>query len=251
MTGAATVRTPRTVEQERRIRQRELAVTLRIFARAGFDEGSGGHVTARDPQDPDRFWINPFGVHFAHVRVRDLLCVDLDGTVVAGTGRVNPAGYAIHSALHAARPDVVSVAHVHSVHGRAWATLGLPLDPITQDSCAFYGDHAVYTEFNGVVLDPDEGRAIARTLGGAKAVILQNHGLLTVGASVGEAAWWFISLDRSCQIQLLAQAAGRPISLDSDTARASADIMGTPGMGRLNFRPMYEHAVRLEPDALD
>ena len=240
----------RTPEEENLRRRQQLAAALRLFARAGHDEGAGGHITARDAEHQDHFWINPFGRHFAHVRVRDLLLVDASGHVVAGNGKVNPAGFTIHSAIHQARPDVVSVAHVHSVHGRAWSTLGRLLDPITQDSCAFYEDHAIHEPFGGVVLDPVEGKRIAACLGDHKAAILQNHGLLTVGFSVAEAAWWFIAMDKSCEIQLLAESAGNPMKIRSDTARTTAATMGSPGMGRLNFRPLYEDIVSQQPDLL-
>lgn len=241
----------RTPEQERLHRRQRLAAAVRIFADKGFDEGAGGHITARDTLRPDCFWVNPFGMSFRHVRVGDLLLVDHDGVVVEGSGRVNPAGFAIHSQIHAAHPHVVAAAHTHSTYGRAWSTLGRLLDPITQDACAFYDDHAVFDDYTGVVLDLDEGKRIAARLGGHKAVILRNHGLLTVGGSVEEAAWWFISMDRSCQVQMLAEAAGRPLLIGPDGARAARDQIGSPALGRLNFRPLYAEAVRREPDLLD
>jgi ribulose-5-phosphate 4-epimerase/fuculose-1-phosphate aldolase len=240
----------RTVEQEREHRKVMLTAALRLFARLQFDEGAGGHITVRDPEHPDRFWINPFGVHFGHVSTRGLLLVDGDGTVLEGAGRVNPAGFVIHSAVHAARPDVVAAAHAHSVYGRAWATLGRPLDPLTQDACAFYGDHAVFDEFSGVVLDHEEAKRIAARLAEHKAVILRNHGLLTVGTCVQEAAWWFVAMERCCQIQLLAEAAGTPVPIDPEVARATAATMGTAAMARLNFRPLYADIVRSQPDLL-
>ncbi len=241
----------RSVAGERLYRKQRLAAALRLFARMGFDEGAAGHITARDPEHPDRFWINPFGMHFGHVRVSDLLLVDADGSVRSGEGRVNPAGFTIHSQLHAARPDVVAAAHAHSVHGRAWSALARRLDPLTQDACAFYDDHDVFGEFGGVVVDAGEGKRIAACLGGGKAVILRNHGLLTVGGSVQEAAWWFISMERACQVQLLAEAAGNPLCVDPDVARATREIIGSPGIGRLSFRPLYADIVRAEPDLLD
>lgn len=241
----------RTTEEERTYRKRRLAAAFRIFARLGFDEGAGGHITVRDPGDPERFWINPFGMFFGHVRVSDLLLVDANGEVVVGSGRVNPAGFTIHSAVHAARPDVVAVAHAHSTYGRAWATLGRKLAPLTQDACAFFEDHEVFSDFGGVVLESEEGKRIAETLGRRKAVILQNHGLLTVGGSAQEAAWWFVSMDNACRVQLLAEAAGAPVPIETGVARATAATMGTPEMGRLNFRPLYDDIVRAQPDLLD
>ncbi|GAA1767042.1 class II aldolase/adducin family protein [Luedemannella helvata] len=247
----STSRPRRTPDEERLHRRQRLAATLRIFADRGFDEGSGGHVTARDPIRTDHFWVNPFGVHFGHVRVSDLLLVDHEGAVVSGAGTVNPAGYAIHSQVHARHPDVVAVAHTHSLYGRAWAALGRPLDPITQDACAFFERHEVFEEYTGVVLDTDEGKRIADRLTGNIALVLRNHGLLTIGASVEETAWWFASMDRSCQVQLLAEAAGRPRLIDADAARSARGTIGTPAIARLNFRPLYADIVRRQPDLLD
>ncbi|MTK01493.1 class II aldolase/adducin family protein [Micromonospora sp. CP22] len=241
----------RTVEEERRHRRERLAAALRLFARLGFDEGAGGHMTARDPEHPDHFWINPFGVHFGHVRASDLLLVDQTGSVISGEGRVNPAGLVIHTAVHHRRPDAVAAVHLHSTYGRAWSTLGRLLDPITQDACAFFEDHSVYGRYGGVVLATEEAWQIADSLGTGKAVIMRNHGLLTVGGSVEEAAWWFISMDRSCQVQLLAEAAGTPIPLDPETARSTRDTIGSPGIARLNFRPLYADIVRTQPDLLE
>jgi ribulose-5-phosphate 4-epimerase/fuculose-1-phosphate aldolase len=240
-----------TIAAERLRRKHRLAAALRLFALYGFDEGAGGHITVRDPEYPDRFWVNPLGRCFGLIRSSELILVDHSGDVVEGEGRVNPAGYAIHSQIHAARPDVVAAAHSHSVHGRAWSTLGRRLDPITQDACAFFRDHEVYDDFGGVVLDLEEGRRIARTLGCHKAVILRNHGLLTVGGSVDEAAWWFVGMDSCCRIQLLAEAAGEPRLIDEPEAIATYQVMGAPAMGRLNFRPLYERIVALQPDLLE
>jgi ribulose-5-phosphate 4-epimerase/fuculose-1-phosphate aldolase len=238
----------RTPEQEREHRRQHLVVALRAFARAGFDEGAGGHITARDPIEPDHFWINPFGRHFGHVGVDDLLLVDHAGEVVAGKGRVNPAGYAIHSAIHKARSDVVAAAHTHSIYGRAFSALGRRLAPLTQDACAFFEDHEVYDEYGGVVLDGAEGDRIAATLGPAKAVILRNHGLLTVGGSVAEAAWWFLAMDRCCQVQLLAEAAGGMVQIPPEAARNARAEIGTPLIAKLNFRPVAEDIVATSPD---
>ena len=236
---------------ERLRRKQRMAATLRLFAEYGYDEGAGGHLTARDPERPDCFWINPFGMYFGHVRVSDLLLVDSAGAVLTGTGRTNPAGYMIHSEVHAARPEVISAVHTHSLHGRAWSALGRPLDPITQDACAFYEDHTVYDDYGGVVLERAEGRRIARALGPYKAVILRNHGLLTVGGTVEEAAWWFLSMDRCCQVQLLAEAVSKPVLIDPDDAARTRDVIGTASIGRFNFKPMYDGIVRRQPDLLE
>ena len=150
------------VEEERLHRKQRLAASFRLFGKFGFDEGVAGHITVRDPEHLDRFWVNPFGMNFKHIRVSDLICVDHTGAVVEGDARVNAAAFAIHSQVHAARPDVIAAAHSHSLHGKAWSSLGRLLDPITQDACAFFEDHALFDDFTGVVLDLEEGKRIAR-----------------------------------------------------------------------------------------
>ncbi|HWW44851.1 MAG TPA: class II aldolase/adducin family protein [Acidimicrobiia bacterium] len=240
-----------TVEEERRHRKERLAASFRLFGKFGFDEGVAGHITARDPEHLDHFWVNPFGMNFKHIRVSDLIRVDATGTVVEGERGVNAAAFAIHSQVHAARPDVIAAAHSHSLYGKAWSTLGRRLDPLTQDACAFYGDHAVFDDYTGVVLDVEEGKRIAHAVGEGKAVILRNHGLLTVGHSVDEAVWWFITMERSCQAQLLAEAAGTPVHISPDAARLTASQVGSHVAGWFSFSPLYDSIVREQPDLLE
>src|SRR5436190_7420409 len=238
-----------TVEEERQHRKQRLAAAFRLFGHFGFDEGVAGHITARDPELLDHFWVNPLGMNFKQIRVKDLLLVNDKGEVVEGTWPVNSAAFVIHSQIHAARPDVVSAAHAHSVYGKAWSSLRRPLDPLTQDSCAFYGDHAVFDDFTGVVLDLDEGKRIAEALAGHKAAILSNHGLLTVGrTSVDEAAWWFITMERTCQAQLLAEAAGTPVLIDKEQAEKTAAQVGMAMGGWISFQPLYDWIVASQPD---
>ena len=240
-----------TVEAERLHRKQRLAAAFRLWAKLGYDEGPAGHITARDPELLDHFWVNPFGRHFSMISVSDLLLVNHHGEVVEGTEVVNRAAFAIHSQIHLARPDVISAAHCHSMHGKAWSSLGRLLDPITQDACAFYDDHVMFDDYTGVVLSTDEGMRIATALGDAKAAVLRNHGLLTVGESVDEAVWWFITMDRSCQAQLLAEAVGKPILIDEADARLTYTQVGTHLAGWFSFQPMYEMIVAQQPDLLD
>jgi ribulose-5-phosphate 4-epimerase/fuculose-1-phosphate aldolase len=210
-----------------------------------------GHITVRDPEHPNLFFgVNPFGKYFGHIRSSDLILVDHSGRVVEGEGLVNQAAFAIHAAVHQARPDVVAAAHTHSIYGRAWSSLGRLLSPITQDSCAFYLDHALFPQYTGVVLDPAEGRNIASHLGAMKAIILQNHGLLTVGQSVDEALWWFIAMERSCHAQLTAQAAGTPVLIPPEMASLTASQIGTHTAGWFSFKPMFDRIVKSQPDLL-
>ena len=236
------------VEAERQHRKERLAGVYRIFSRFGFEEGVAGHVTVRDPELTDHFWVNPFGMPFGHIRASDLLLVDHQGKIVEGRYPLNQAAFAIHSAVHKARPDVIAAAHTHSLYGRTWSSLGRLLDPITQDACAFYGDHGLFDDFTGVVLDPGEGDRIGTALGDHKAVILQNHGLLTVGQTVDEAAWWFISMERCCQSQLLAEAAGTPKPIPHDVAKMTAEQVGSPLAGWFSFQSIWDKVMPDHPD---
>lgn len=237
--------------EERQHRKERLAAAFRLFGKFGFGEGVAGHITVRDPEFPDRFWLNPIGVDFRLIRVSDLICVDHDGEILHGDFAINQAAFAIHSQVHAARPDVVAAAHTHSIYGKAFSSLGRLLDPLTQDACQFYGDHVLFDDYTGVVLDPSEGRRIAEGLGQKKAAILRNHGLLTVGHSVDEAAWWYITMERSCQAQLLAMAAGTPISIDPEHAAHTQTQIGHHFAGWFSFQPLYSVIVREEPDLFD
>jgi ribulose-5-phosphate 4-epimerase/fuculose-1-phosphate aldolase len=237
--------------EERRHRKIKLAAAFRLFSKFGFDEGVAGHITARDPERPECFWVNPFGMHFGQIRASDLVLVDHAGDVIEGDWHVNRAAFAIHSRVHAARPDVIAAAHAHSLYGKSWASLGRLLDPLTQDACAFYDDHAVFNDFTGLVYDTSEGDRIAEALGNRKMAILRNHGLLTVGHTVDEAAWWFITGERTCHSQLLAEAAGTPILISPESARVTREQLGTHAAGWFQFQPLFQRIMREQPDLVE
>lgn len=242
---------PTTIEGARLHRKQRLAAAFRLFSKFGFDEGVAGHITARDPERTDCFWVNPFAMHFSQIRASDLVLVDHTGEVVSGDRIVNRAAFAIHSQIHSARPDVIAAAHAHSLYGKTWSSLGRLLDPLTQDACAFHGDHSLFNDYTGVVLDESEGARIGEALGSHKAVILRNHGLLTVGGSVEEAAWWFITMERSCQAQLLAEAAGKPIPIPQEMATQTAGQVGSRIAGMVSFQPLWDRITREQPDLLE
>ncbi|MFE9429144.1 class II aldolase/adducin family protein [Kitasatospora sp. NPDC006697] len=239
------------VEQERRHRKEQLAAGFRLFGRFGFSEGVAGHITVRDPEFPDCFWVNPFGMAFSLVKTSDLVLVDQEGKLLAGRRPVNRAAFVIHSEVHAARPDVVAAAHAHSLHGKAFASLHRPLDPITQDACAFYQDQGLYLDYQGVADETEEGKRIAAALGPHKAVILANHGLLTVGQTVAEAVWWFVTMERSCQAQLLAMAAGTPHPIDHAMAVRAREQIGGHLAGWFQAQPLLDQITASQPDLFD
>jgi ribulose-5-phosphate 4-epimerase/fuculose-1-phosphate aldolase len=253
--GELTLPFPQTFESaadEREHRKQKLAGALRLFGRMGFGEGVAGHITVRDPEFPEYFWVNPFAVSFRHIRVSDLILVDHEGNVIYGNRPVNRAAFILHSAIHEARPDVTAAAHSHSVHGKAFSSLGIPLDPLTQDSCIFYNDHTVIQAQGGaVVFDIDAGKELAEAFPTGKAAIHQNHGLFTVGQTVDEAVFWFLSMDRSCHAQLLAMAAGTPKKIQHSMAQYTLEQTGFPLAGWFSFQPLWQEICRTDPDLFD
>jgi ribulose-5-phosphate 4-epimerase/fuculose-1-phosphate aldolase len=244
------------VDDERYDRKVRLAAAFRMFSRAGLDEGVAGHITVRDPAEPDSYWVNPFGMHFSMIRQSHLVRVSHDGEVVEGDRAVNGAAVAIHCAVHAARPDVVAAAHAHGPYGKTLSALEMTVEPLTQDSCAFYEDVGVYDTYTGVVLDPAEGRRIGEALGRHKAVILRNHGMLTVGETVDSAAWWFLTLERTSQSQLMAYSAAagagsRPRQIGHDEATQTRGQLGFELAGWFQFQPIMERISKDCPDIFD
>ncbi|KWF98149.1 hypothetical protein WL93_02690 [Burkholderia diffusa] len=244
------------VAAERRHRQERLPAAFRLFARFGFASGLAGHITARDPELPDHFWVNPLGVHFSRIKVSDLLLVNARGETAIGNRPLNKAAFAIHAAIHDAHPHIVAAAHTHSTYGKAWSTLGRPLAPLTQDACVFYEDHALFDDFTGMVVDTSEGARIANALAKPdgtthKGVILKNHGILTAGPTVEAAAWWYIALDNAAHTQLLAEAAGTPQPIDHATARHTHGQIGGPDGALHAFDSLFARVVADEPDLLD
>ncbi|KAG0941474.1 hypothetical protein G6F32_008406 [Rhizopus arrhizus] len=251
---------PRTfddVHSQRVHMKQKLAAGFRLLAKFGWDEGVAGHMTLRDPEYPDLFWVNAFGQYFGHIKASDLILVDHSGSIVRGQYTVNKAAFVIHEAVHRARSDVICAVHTHSMYGKTFSTLGRKLLPISQDSCAFYNSHAIFEDYGGLVYDKEEGERLVKAIGATnKALILQNHGLLTVGKTVDEAIWWFISMERSCQSQLLAEAAltdgykGLTVIPD-EVAELAHKIVGQSFAGYAMFLPLYEMIIKEQPDCLE
>ncbi len=241
------------VEAERLHRKQRLAAGLRTMGRLRLAEGVAGHVTVRDPEFPDRFWVNPFGHNFKLMKVSDLICVNHEGEVVIGERPVNAAAFAIHSELHKARPDIVAAAHSHSMYGRTFSSLGVPLKMISQDDTQFYNDVALCDAGSGaVVVDTGVSRQMAAALGNRKALIHQNHGLITSGGSVDAAVWWFVALERCCQSQLLAMSSGvAPIEIPEQLCVEGFEAQGHDLAGWFQFQPLWDELVAREPEFLN
>jgi ribulose-5-phosphate 4-epimerase/fuculose-1-phosphate aldolase len=154
----------------------------------------------------------------------------------------------IHHAVHTARPEVNCVAHAHTIYGRTWCAIGRPLDMLTQDHCSFYNDLSLYDNFKGAVLWEEEGNSIAEALGSKKAALLQNHGLLTTGKSIEAAVFWFISLEKCCHSQLMADAAAsgkgyNTIIINDAEAAQTYKTVGSERAGLFSGLPIFDDMI--------
>ncbi|QQP87584.1 class II aldolase/adducin family protein [Skermanella sp. TT6] len=189
----------------------DLAAAYRLFHLLGMTDLIYTHMSARVPDQEGRFLINPYGLMFHEVTASNLIKVDGDGNLAEDCeGEANPAGFTIHSALHMARPDVGCAIHLHTHAGMAVSAQADGLLPITQHSLRWYGRIA-YHDYEGIALDHAERERLARDLGNHHSMILRNHGLLTVGRDVPEAAVLMYYLEQSCRTQIAALSGGRPL----------------------------------------
>jgi ribulose-5-phosphate 4-epimerase/fuculose-1-phosphate aldolase len=206
----------------------KLAAGYRILARYGLGQGIAGHISLRVPEAPGYFWVNPFGLQFSQVTADRMALVSSKGELMGGWPLVNYAAFCIHGAIHEARPDVHCAAHTHSPAGSAYSALNALLEPVDQVCCSFYEDHAVFSEYDGVVADLDQARGLAAALGSKRALILANHGLITCASTVEQAIIDMIDFDRSCEINLRTLATGRPLQHIPPEAAQQARKMQTP-----------------------
>ena len=243
----------RSHEEHRHYLKQRLVAACRAFALFNLDYGFAGHLTVRDPEHPHLYWTNPMCVHFSRVKVSNLILADHTGTVVQGNYAINRAGYVLHAAVHEEHPDIVAMCHAHTEYGTAFASLGRPLDPISQDACAFYEDHVVIKDEAGqVAVETKAGLSVASHFKDVRAAIHQNHGLLTVSRhSIEAAAFWFIALERCCKQQLMIEAVGhKPTLVPHDRAIYSREHVGSEYIGWLHFQPIWEQLEATQPDML-
>ncbi len=225
------------------------AAAFRHWSREGYVLGISGHISVRDPEFPDCLWFNPLGLHFGLMKASDLIMVNINDGKVVGGNRSRPpnaAGFLIHAPIHKSRPDVHAICHAHTKYGKAWSTFGLPLEMLTQDACKFYGEaQAVYNSYGGIVLAAEEGEQIARALGPAKGCVLRNHGLLTVGQTVDEAAWLFLSMEKACEGQILAEMAAsnglKKVLITDEEARYNFEMESDYETSYAEFQAFYDY----------
>ena len=235
----------------------DLAAAYRLIHRLGLDDSIYTHISVRLPGRNDRFLINPYGLRFEEVTASNLVTVDLDGNVIddpMGLG-INPAGFTIHSAIHAARHDAICVLHTHTVAGIAVACQKRGLLPLNQWSLQFTGCLA-YHDYEGIALDLDERSRLVADLGDKFVMVLRNHGMLTCGRSVAEAFKLMHNLERSCRAQLAVQSSGAEIIPLSDAvARKTAgqyasfyDAIETNGVPDSEWAAFKRMLERTDPD---
>jgi ribulose-5-phosphate 4-epimerase/fuculose-1-phosphate aldolase len=201
----------------------ELAATYRLFAQFGWHELIYNHITARVP-GCEHFLINPFGLMYREVTASNLVKIDLEGgKVEPSPWPVNPAGFVVHSAVHAARPDALCVMHTHTTAGQVVSCQQGGLLPVSFNAM-FYIGRVAYHDFEGITLESDECARLAANLGDRNVMILRNHGLLVCGASVADAFAEHYLLQRACEVQVQAQASGAAlVTPDARVARVAAE----------------------------
>jgi len=233
----------------------DLAAAYRLVALYGWDDLVFTHISARVPGPEHHFLINPYGMMFEEITASSLVKVDLDGHIVMETPyQVNPAGFTIHSAVHAAREDALCVMHVHTVDGVAVSAQRGGLLPISQQSMLALGSIG-YHDYEGLALNEDEKPRLVTDLGDNACLMLRNHGLLTVGLTAADAFLMMYNLQRSCEIQIRAQAGGGeliPISGKILEGMAAQTKVVTKGMGGLLVWPaLIRKLDRTDPSYRD
>lgn len=244
---------------ERRHRKIRLAAGFRVLAKLGLTTGIAGHITVRDPERLDHFWVNPISMPFSRIKTSDLLLVDQNGQVVHGSEEVNGAAFAIHSRIHHANPTLNAACHSHAPWGRPWSATGRLIEATSQDACSFFDSQRIVEGFEGVVLDLEVGDRIGAVFtetttsaAGVSVAIHENHGHITAGETVDEAIFWFLLFEQMCQSQMRLEATGLPYKVvDDRVAHHTNQQNGTHFAGWLGFQSYFTEIVAEQPDLLN
>jgi ribulose-5-phosphate 4-epimerase/fuculose-1-phosphate aldolase len=226
---------PDSADDIRALRKWEAAIGYRLFGALRYGQLGDGHVTARDPELTDHFWVLAYGVPFRTATVHDLTLVGPDGRIVEGppAAEINHAAHNIHYPIFTANGSVAGAAHTHTPFGTPWSANAEPFRPISQESCSFVFDQGLYGGDDLEVVDTAGGERIAAALGDHKVCILRNHGLLTGGDSPGTAVGWFVMAERVAEVHVKAPG-GQAIS--EEAAKEVARSMSDPSVGWRSFQ---------------
>jgi ribulose-5-phosphate 4-epimerase/fuculose-1-phosphate aldolase len=236
----------------------DLAAAYRLVAHYGWDDLVFTHLSARVPGPEHHFLINPYGMMFEEIAASSLVKIDLDGNIVLPTGYpINHAGFVIHSAIHAAREDAQCVIHLHTRAGIAVSCQKQGLLPINQTAMAI-ASRLGYHDYEGIALELDEQPRLVADLGDKPALMLRNHGTLTVGENIGEAFVRMHTLERACEIQVAALAGGQEINWPSEQAQKavqeqtrSGPDSNMPSMSELAWPALLRKLDRMDPSFRD
>ncbi|MHA7652348.1 aldolase [Mycobacterium sp. ML4] len=229
--------------------RQKVALTCRALFDAGHDSGLAGQITARAEQS-GTFYTQRLGLGFDEITEGNLLLVDEDLNVLAGSGMANPANR-FHSWIYRARPDVQCIVHTHPFHVAALSMLEVPLVVSHMDVTPLYDDCAFLATWPGVPVGNEEGEIISAALGDKKAALLAHHGQVVAGASVEEACSLAVLIERAAKLQLAAMAAGTVKELPAELAREAHDWTLTRSRSRANFAYYARRTLARHPDALD
>jgi ribulose-5-phosphate 4-epimerase/fuculose-1-phosphate aldolase len=234
----------------------QLAACYRIFDYMGWSEMIYNHITVKIPGDNEHFLINPFGLHYKEVTASNLVKVDIEGNKIDdGPYPVNPAGMVIHTAIHAARPDIHCIAHTHTTEGMAVACSkeGLRTDNFYS---ALLNGRIAYHDFEGITVMDDEKPRLVKSLGNKNILILRNHGLLVGGRSIPEAFQTMWGLQRACEVQVATDATGKPsIPINDEVLAKTQQLLNVQAMGGpsggLEFDALTRLVAKIDPSFKD
>lgn len=229
----------------------DLACAYRLVAHQGWLHGIANHISMRVPGEDEHFLLNPYGLAYREVTASSLVKIDLDGNkIMDGPFGVNRAGFVIHSAIHAARKDITCAIHTHTEAGMAVSALKCGLLPLNMSAIRFH-NRIAYHDYEGVTLDTEERERIAEHLGDKYAMILRNHGLLTLGRNIGEAYYLMYNLEKACRAQVAAMATGAELEIPpEEVLEKSAEQSWLPNNSNTNVHPAWPAFMR-EMDDLD
>lgn len=235
--------------QDHQVLKYKLAAAYRIMVTENLDEGGiSGHITMRVPDQPNAFWVNPFGLLAEEVTPENLIKVDKSGKVLEGDYPVNTAGFCIHAAIHEAWPDLNCVAHTHSPWGTLFSATGLPIKPIDQNCCLFFENHVLYEHYNGPVNNPEEGQNLAEALAGMDVAILRNHGTITGGGSIEAAIIRMVAIERAYRLNFLALEHNNMHLITDDVARLTREWIGNAIGFAVEFNALLRKVEKIYPD---